>query len=134
MKYYRYLFMALLAVSVNAYALQPKIEIIEQFDNLRMVAFISKKSINNSPAWNPSLEAPPLSVDKAIQAIKQFRKGPKNSTAIREIEIRPVPRHEEHWHYLVKIANDAKQTKYDIYVVLMDGKVIPAIIEPQGYK
>ena len=126
--------MLMLLLSTNAYALQPKIEIVEQFDNLRMVTFISEKDISNSPKWNPNSEAPPLSVGEAIKAVKKFVKNSKKSIDIREIEIRPVPRYEKHWHYLIKLTNNTKQTKYDIYVVLMDGKVIPAIIEPQGYK
>ena len=134
MKYYRYLLMLSLALSAKAYALQPKIEIFEQFDNLRMVVFIGKQDIKNSPEWNPDSEAPPLKISNAIQAVKNFAKNSKNSTPIREIEIRPIPRHEKHWHYLIKTDNHKKKTKYDIYVVLMDGKVIPAIIEPQGYK
>jgi hypothetical protein len=134
MKYYRYLLLAILALSANAYAFEPKIEIFEQFDNLRMVAFINEKDIESNPEWNPNLAAPPLSVGEAIQAVGKFIKNEKNLMAIREIEIRPVPRNESHWHYLIKLANDAKTTKYDIYVVLMNGKVIPAIIEPQGYK
>ena len=32
------------------------------------------------------------------------------------------------------IANDSMITKYDVYIVLMNGVVIPAIIEPQSYK
>jgi hypothetical protein len=134
MKYYLYMFVTFVFLSTSAYAFEPKIEIVEQFDNLRMIAFVSASDISKSPEWNPSLGAPPLSVGKAIQAVKGFVKGSNNSTIISEIELRPVPRHEKHWHYLIKIANDAKRTKYDLYVVLMDGKIIPAIIEPQGYK
>jgi hypothetical protein len=54
--------------------------------------------------------------------------------AIREIEIRPLPGYPTRWHYLVKVANDALISKYSLYVVLMDGKIIPASIEPEGYK
>jgi hypothetical protein len=134
MKYYRYLFVAILALSTNAYAFQPKIEIIEQFDNLKMVAFISAKDIANSPEWNPDLDSPPLSVSEAIKAVKKFNRSSKSSGNIREIEIRQVPHHKTKWHYLVKVTNDAMKTKTSIYVVLMNGKVIPAIIEPEGYK
>jgi hypothetical protein len=118
----------------NAHAFESKIEIIEQFDNFRVVAFIDKKDIINSPKWNPNIDAPPLSIVEAIQAIKDFNKTSKIIDAIKEIEIRPVPKYEKHWHYLVKIANDSMRTKYSIYVVLMNGEVIPAIIEPQSYK
>ena len=134
MKYYRYLFISFLALSANAYALDSKIEVVEQFDNLRMISFISMKDISRSPEWNPDMGAPPLSVSEAIQAVRDFSKNPATSMQVKEIEIRPVPKHENHWHYLIKIANDTKTTRYDVYVVLMNKKVIPAIIEPQGYK
>lgn len=131
MKYYRCLLIAILVLSTNAHAFQPKIEIIEQFDDTRMVAFISPDAVNNSPEWNPDLAAPPLSVGEAVQAVKNFVKSP---TTVEEIEIRHIPKHEKHWHYLVKVSSGETKPKYRIYVVLMDGKVIPAIIEPEGYK
>lgn len=126
--------MAILAFSTNVYASQPKIEIFEQFDALRMVAFISKKDINSSPQWGPVSGALPLTVAEAMQAVKDFTKNPDIYSSIKEIELRPVPKHEMHWHYLIKVANDEMKTQYNIYVVLMNGKVIPALIEPAGYK
>lgn len=134
MKYYHYLFFTILLFTSNANALQPTVEIYEQFDNLKMVAFIDKKDINANPVWKPDLSPIPLTVDEAIQAVKNFTKDSPASGAIREIEIRPLPKHEEHWHYLIKIADDAMITKFAVYFVLMNGKVIPAMIEPQGYK
>ena len=134
MKYFCYLFMAIIAFSTNAYASQPKIEIFEQFDALRMVAFISKKDINNSHQWGPVSGDLPLTIGGAMQAVKDFTKNPDIYSSIKEIELRPVPKHEKYWHYLIKIANDDMKTKYSIYVVLMSGKVIPALIEPAGYK
>jgi len=134
MKNYRNLFLSILVFSTNVNAFQPKIELFEQFDDLRMVMFVSMEDINNSPEWNPDIGAPPLTVAEAIQAVKDFIKDSKTPIAIKEIEIRPIAKHEKHWHYLIKIANNAMKTKYTIYTVLMDGKVIPAIIEPQGYK
>ena len=131
MKYYYCLLIAIIGLSTNAYAFQPKIEIIEQFDELSMIAFITKEDINANPEWSPELGAPPLTVVEAIQAVKKID---KTSNAIKEIEIRTVPNHEKHWHYLIKISNDEMKTKYNVYIVLMSGKVIPAIIEPQGYK
>ena len=134
MKYYRNLFLTLFVFSSNVYAYQPKIEIFEQFDNLRMVAFIEEKDINNSPEWTPGLSPIPLTVSGAIQAVAKLTKASNAPDAIKEIEIRPVPNFEKHWHYLIKVDNEAMNSKYNIYVVLMNGKVIPAIIEPQGYK
>ena len=124
----------MLVLTVNAHASQSKIEIVEQFDNLKMVAFIDTKDIDNSPEWNPNIDAPPLTIVKALQAVKDFGHPSKILGAIKEIEIRPIRKHEKHWHYLIKIANDSMITKYDVYIVLMNGVVIPAIIEPQSYK
>jgi len=131
MRYYRFWSIAILALSANAYALQPKIEIIEQFDKLRMVAFVSVKDVENSPQWNPDLGTPSLTVGEAVQAVRNFV---KDKAVIEEIEIRPLPNHETHWHYLIKVKNDEMKIKHSIYIVLMSGKVIPAITEPEGYK
>jgi len=131
MKNYRNLLITILLLSANAHAFQPKIEIIEQFDNLKMVAFITVEDINSNPEWNPNIDAPPLTVDGAIKAVKAFVKEPES---IKEIEIRQVPKHEKQWHYLIKVVNDSMSAKYSVYVVLMNGSVIPAIIQPQGYK
>ena len=134
MKYYRWLSLAIILLSTGAHAFQSKVEIFEQFDDLRMVAFISEKDINSNPEWKPGIGEPPLTVFQAIKAIRDFNKSSNNSGSIKEIELKPVPKHGKYWHYLIKITNDAKKSKYDIYVVLMNGKVIPAIIEPQAYK
>ena len=131
MKCYRYLLITLLLISTNAYSYQPKIEIIEQFDDLKMIAFISMEDIKNNPEWNPDIDAPPLTVNEAIHAVKSFT---KITGSIKEIEIRQVPNHKKQWHYLIKVANDLMKYKYSIYVVLMNRTVIPAIIEPQSYK
>ncbi len=134
MKYYHWLFLATIVFSTSAHSFQSKVVIIEQFDDLRMVAYVSEKDINNNPEWNPDAGAPPLTVVQAIKAVRSFSKSPNISGEIKEIEIRPAPKHGRHWHYLIKISNDTTKSKFDIYVVLMNGKVIPAIIEPQTYK
>ncbi len=131
MKYYRCLLITILVLSANAHASEPKIEIIEQFDNLRMVAFISMEDIKGNPEWDPSISEPPLTVSGAIQAVKAFIKV---SVSINEIEIRQVPRHKKQWHYLIKTTNDSIKSKYSIYVVLMHGTVIRAITQPDGYQ
>lgn len=130
MKYFPRLFFTLFLLSSNTYAVEQQIEIFEQFDDLKMVAFLNVKDIENNPVWNPGLTPPPLTVGEAIQTLKNaFEIG-----AIQEIEIRLVPGNKKKWHYLIKTTNDAMKSKVSIYVVLMDGVVVPAIIEPQGYK
>jgi len=131
MKYYRYLLIVVLIFTANAYAFQPKIEIIEQFDNLRLIAFVSGKDVENSPQWNPDSGTPSLTVGEAVQSVRNFV---KHQAIIKEIEIRPLPNHKLHWHYLIKIKDDKMKSKYSVFVVLMSGKVIPAIIEPESYK
>ncbi len=134
MKYSSWLYLAIVICSTNVYAFESKVEIFEQFDDLRMVAFVSEKDIANSPEWNPDVSAPPLTVFQAIKAVRNFNSSSHSSGSVKEIEIRPMPKHAKHWHYLIKIKTKATKNKYDIYVVLMNGKVIPAIIEPQTYK
>ncbi len=134
MKQFSLLFLLALFLSSNGYAFQSKIEIVEQFDDIKMVAFISMKDIKSNPEWNPNLTAAPLSVAEAIQAVKHFVKTSGTLNAIKEIEIRNVPKHDKQWHYLIKVVNNSMNSKFDIYVVLMSGKVIQGIIEPQGYK
>ena len=131
MKYYSSLLLAFSFLISNAYAYQPKVEIIEQFDNLKMIAFIHKDDINSNPEWNPNLEAPPMTTIEAIQALKSSIKA---LGSIKEIEIRQIPKHNTQWHYLIKVADETMSSKVSIYVVLMNGKVIPGIIQPQGYK
>jgi len=131
MKYSLCLLLSILALSTSAHAYEPKIEIIEQFDNLRMVAFINKDDVSSNPEWNPGNTPPPLTIEEAIKAVKNLN---KQSKKIKEIELRLVPKYDNKWHYLIKVSNLEMKSKYDIYVVLMNGKVIPAIIEPQGYK
>jgi len=134
MKNYYWLSIFIFAFSANAHSYQPKVEIIEQFDNLKMVAFINMEDVNNIPKWMPGNNAPPLTVAEAIEAVNSFNNMQKTTKPIAEIEIRQIPKHKGNWHYLIKVTNNTMKSKYDIYVVLMSGKVIPAIIEPQSYK
>ena len=129
MKYYRclYIFIFALSVKAYAYAYQPKIEIVEQFDNLKMIAFINKEDVDNNPSWIPGSNKLPLTVADAVHAVNVLSK--KLNTIV-EIEIRLMPKYKNKWHYLIKTANSAMRFKYNIYVVLMNGKVVPAIIEP----
>jgi len=134
MNYSRWIPLVLLTLAVNAYALTPTVEIVEQFDDLKMIAFIGEQDVNDNPQWNPDEGAPPLTISQAIQSIRAFNKASAKTGAIKEIELRPVSRQDNRWHYLIKLENKVSAAKFDIFVVLMSGKVIPAIIEPQTYK
>ena len=136
MKIYNYILWSVfgIAFSASVQAYHPKVEIYEQFDNLKMVAFINPQDIEKSPVWNPNSDVPPMTLDVAIAKLRQFVAESGELGAISEIEIRPVPGYGSKWHYLVKVKNDALQSKYALYVVLMNGVVVPAIIEPPSYK
>ncbi len=137
---YKWLLLLLtLTVSVaNAQAYQSSIEIIEQFDDVKLVAFIRESDLENYPQWNPVKEAPPLTINKAIQAVHNYHKKNNAELAtetVNEIELKKMTRHEKYWHYLIKIKiNGSDDARYQVYVVLMNGKVIPALTETESYK
>jgi hypothetical protein len=131
MNLYRLLFLVLTLIGGSSQAYTPSIEIIEQFDNMRLVAFFSERDIENYPIWHPTEEAPPLSIKEAIQAVNDKNGGELSIDTIKEIELREISHYKHYWHYLIKTKT---KTKYRIYVVLMNGKVIPAVVEPESYK
>jgi len=132
MKHYAWLPLFLILSATSAHAFHSEnVEIFEQFDDLKMIAFINKKDIQNNPEWDPSNSSPPLTITQAIEAIKQFNKSSDIPRLLKEVELRLFPNQTKFWHYLVKLENNTAKTKYDIYVVLMNGKVIPAIIKPK---
>jgi len=133
--FYRLITLVILISATSAYASQSSVELYERFDDIRVVAVINIEDINNSPIWNPGFDPLPLSVDGAIQSIRDFIKQPNLIGAIEEIEIRTIKNHPGHWHYLFKVStNDTNSSGYKMYAVLMNGKVIPAFIQPDAIK
>jgi len=134
----RWLLVFSVMVCANAQASQFPIQVIEQFDDVRIVAFINEDDVNDSAAWNPLEEAPPLSIASAIGAIKKHsaeNASYPSAFSITEIELRQIPLHKNRWHYLIKIrSNVDHEFKNTFYVVLMNGKIIPAIVEPRSIK
>jgi len=132
------LLLTLTASVANAQSYQSSIEIIEQFDDVKLVAFIRESDLENYPHWNPIDEAPPLTIAKAIQAVHDYHKKNNAELAtetVNEIELKKMTRHEKYWHYLIKIKiNKSDDARYQVYVVLMNGKVIPALTETESYK
>jgi len=132
MKHYLWLPLFLIFSTSNALAFHSEnVEIFEQFDDLKMIAYINKKDILNNPEWNPNDSSPPLTIAEAIDAIKKFNKSSDLPRPLKEVELRLFPNQTKFWHYLIKVENNTAKTKYDVYVVLMNGKVIPAIIKPK---
>jgi len=120
--------------SITAQAYQFPTEIIERFDDSRVVAFISEAQFKDAKPWNPVAEAPPLTVHQAIQAvIKHYanEQGHTAAIAIAEIEIRKTPSNDNLWHYIIKASAQGDDF---YYFVLMNGNVVPAVVEPESYK
>ena len=131
----RTLLAVLLLLSSQIKAVEYPVEIIEYIDNVRVVAFVNESDINKSPQWDPP-SAPPLSMANALSAVQRhIAPAPINSDSLIGIELKPIPRHAHYWHYLVKnkVRGEEKSVSH-YYVVLMDGKVIPAIKEPESVK
>ena len=129
--------LALLLFSGALHATPFPVEIIDTLDDVKVVAFISDAEIQNSVSWSPMETPPPLTIAAAIKAIKKEMVGKHdlNKAVINEIELKQIPSHEDHWHYLVKLSTVTGGRTIDHYfVVLMSGKVIRAIKEPESYK
>ncbi len=122
-----------LALSAVGRAAPFPVEVIEQFDEARVVAFIPEARIQASPAWDPLSAPPPLSVAEAVAAVKRERAAKRGGEpfSVMEIELRRLAPHRHRWHYLVK-TRDREGVHY--YVVLMDGSVVDAIREPESVK
>jgi hypothetical protein len=129
--FYRLITLVIVISTTTAYASESNVELYERFDDIRVVTVINIDDINNSPKWNPGLDPLPLSVDGAIQSIRDFIRQPNMIGTIEEIEIRTIKNHPGHWHYLFKVTTDDTNSRgYNMYAVLMNGRVIPAFIEP----
>ncbi len=132
------LLLTLTVSGANAQSYQSSIEIIEQFDDVRLVAFIRESDLENYPTWNTMKDAPPLTIAQAIKAVHDYHKKNNAELAaetVNEVELKKITRHEKYWHYLVKIKiNGGDDAKYQVYVVLLNGKVIPALTETESYK
>lgn len=134
----RYLLAGLmLLVSGKLFAYDFPIEILEYVDDVRIVAHINKKDISADRQWSPFEAAPPLSIKDALNAVEQQIKTGTDyqEVSLSGIELKRIPHHKAHWHYLVRINHRVDgEIRSHFFVVLMDGKVIPAIREPESVK
>ena len=133
----RWLALLLPLYSVSVHALEMPIEIVEIVDNTRVVAFINESDIDNFADWKPFESTPALNVTDAVVSVKKFiteNDGLKEAQ-VEEIVLRQIPHHEGRWHYMVKLKTERdEQVSYHYLVVLMNGKIIPAIREPSSIK
>jgi hypothetical protein len=129
--------LSLLLISSKLFAVEFPVEVSEYIDDVKIDAYINKKDINDKSKWTPFKTAPGLSVDAALAAVDKYI---NSSTEFKEtrlvgIELKPIPHHEEYWHYLVKTKSVVgNETKPHFFIVMMDGKVVSAIQEPDSIK
>jgi len=127
----------LLALSASSPAAQFPIEIFEYVDSARVVAFIDESDLDECTHWHP-FEAPPaLGIEGVTAAIRTYMASDKDlaGAILSEIELRRVPHREKDWHYMVKLKTERDRgDRFRYLVVLMSGKVIPAIREPESVK
>lgn len=126
-------------ITQNVFATQFPLVLIESFDDAKVVIYVNESDIRNTPSWQPSEGAPPLSLKNLIKDIKIWNKAnPEYANAtISGFELKPILHHEKQnrWYYLVQMKNVTNGTLDTHYLaVLMNGKVIPAIREPVSYK
>jgi len=133
----RLLALLLVLFSGNMQANEFPVEIIEFIDNARVVAFINENDIDETSYWLPSAGSPELSIEDALNAVQQHIAADPDITAaeLDELKLKQIPHHQRHWNYLVKmkITNHGKPHA-SYFVVLMNGKVIPAVREPGAVK
>jgi len=127
----------LLLMSSSVYALEFPSEIIETLDDTTIIAYLNESDINKTAKWRPSASEPPLSIAGAVAELQRYITANPHpgKESLRAIELKQIPRHKHYWHYLVRtrVKNEGGTANH-FYMVLMDGKVIPAIMEPESYK
>ncbi len=127
----------LLVFSGHVFAVEFPIEISEYIDDVKIDAYINKEDLNNTTQWTPFESSPPLTINQALTAILNDEKSDIDlqTSKVIGVELKPVPRHKSYWHYLVKIKSVSEDgSEPHFFIVLMDGKVISAIKEPDSIK
>ncbi len=127
----------ILLFSTQVLAIEFPIEISEYIDDVKIDAFINKEDLEKTSQWTPFESSPPLTINQALTAILNDEKSEinLNNASVIGVELKPVPHHKSYWHYLVKIKTISEEgSEPHFFIVLMDGKVIPAIKEPDSIK
>lgn len=127
----------LVLFSANALAQEFPVEVFEYIDNTRVVAFVNEADIDKTLHWTPFEGPLPLTLTDALKAIQDYvATCPELTDAVLSgVELKPVPHHEGYWHYLVRMktfTNGRPLSHY--FIVLMDGKIVAGLREPEMVK
>lgn len=127
----------ILLLSGKALAYDFPIEITEYIDNVKIIAYVNKNDVNKNMEWSPFKSSLPLSVTDALTTVQKYLSANAAFSDVRfmSIELKQIPHHEKHWHYIVKVTYKIEgNTHPHFFVVLMDGKVISALTKPEAIK
>jgi hypothetical protein len=127
----------LLLFCARAFAIDFPIEVSEYIDDIKIDAYIKEEDLYRTSQWTPFESPPPLSVKQALSFIQEDAKSEIDfsKTQVIGVELKPVPHHKSYWHYLVKLKTISDgESEPLFFIVLMDGKVISAIKEPDAIK
>ena len=135
--YLRLLAGLLFMFSGTIYAYQFPLVIVEYIDNTKVVAYINESDIDKTLSWIPFEAPPPLTIADVVNDIQKTVASHPNLTnaTLKKIELKQIPHHKNHWHYLVAIETKVNShTELNYFAVLMNGKVIQLIKEPESYR
>jgi hypothetical protein len=127
----------LFLVSGQAVAVEFPLELTEYFDDIRIIAYIKQSDVDKEARWTPFQSAPPLTVKTALDKVQSYIRQDTAFTdaELTSIELKPIPKQKDYWHYLVKMKyTEDGVSKPHFFVVLMDGKVISALRQPDSIK
>lgn len=133
----RALFLLLILFSGTIQANEFPIEIIEYTGNTKIVAFFNESDIDKKLHWMPVEGAPPLTITDALVRIREHVAADPElvGATVTEIDLKQIPRHAGHWHYLVKMKGLVDSRMHAHYfIVLMNGKIIQGLREPESIK
>ena len=130
----------LVFVASQALATTPwPLEIIDHLDDATLVVFVNEADIEASPKWNPDSGAPPFGLQQMFQAVAAWKdkNDCTDTVKIEKIELKPIAHHEKEgrWYYLVQLRDEGAEKPTKRYLaILMNGKAIAAVKEPESYK
>lgn len=136
---FRFVSAVLLLVSSNVFAVDFPVEIVDQFDNSRIVTYINQSDAEKSPSWNPADGEPPLTIGAMLKSLGNWvaEDSTLKGAQVSKIELKPIMQKEKEgrWYYLVKLTcQRAESPKVTYAAILMNGKVFAAIREPDPFK
>jgi len=98
---------------------------------------LKDSDIDKTAQWIPLETEVPLNINGALKAVSDLADTDDSLEiiALTSIELKQIPGHPKHWHYLIKMKTESNgEIQPHYFVVLLDGKVIPAVKEPETFK